>query len=151
MISIDTNVLLHSLNPDSAGHELAVRFLQENLGVSSVRVALTDYVLVELYVLLRNPAVMAKALSAKAARDLVTAYWDVPNVQRIENANVMDEVWKLAGSEDFARLQIFDARLALTLRQAGVTHFATANVKDFRGMGFTKVWNPLQIEMEGES
>jgi len=80
MISIDTNVLLYSLNPDSIWHEAAVRFLRKNLGVPTVRVAITDYVLVELYVLLRNPAVMAKALTAKAARDLVTAYWDVPNV-----------------------------------------------------------------------
>jgi len=25
----------------------------------------------------------------------------------------------------------------------GVTDFATANTKDFQGMGFLKVWNPL--------
>ena len=143
MIGIDTNVLLYSLNPDSIWHEAAVSFLLKNLGVPTVRVAITDYVLVELYVLLRNPAVMAKALTARAARDLVTAYWDVPNVLRVENANVMDEVWNLAGGKDFARRRVFDARLALTLKQGGVTEFATANVKDFEGWGFEKVWNPL--------
>ncbi len=108
-----------------------------------MRVVLTDYVLVELYVLLRNPAVMSQPLSAKSARDLVTAYWNIPNIMRIENANVMDEVWKLAGARDFARRRVFDARLALTLRHGGVTHFATSNVKDFQGWGFQKVWNPL--------
>jgi toxin-antitoxin system PIN domain toxin len=143
MISIDTNVLLYSLNPDSIWHEAAVDFLRQNLGVPSVRIAITDYVLVELYVLLRNPAVMAKPLSAQAARDVVTAYLDAPNVSRIENANVMDEVWELSGDRDFARRRIFDARLALTLRHGGVTHFATTNVKDFEGWGFEKVWNPL--------
>lgn len=35
------------------------------------------------------------------------------------------------------------ARLALTLRHHGVTEFVTANVKDFEGFGFTRVWNPL--------
>jgi uncharacterized protein len=143
MIGIDTNLLLYSLNPDSIWHGDAVSFLRQNFGIPAVRVAITDYVLVELYVLLRNPAVMAKALTAKVARDLVTAYWDVPNVVRVENANVMDEVWRLAGGKAFARRQIFDARLALTLRHAGVTQFATANVKDFEGWGFEKVWNPL--------
>ena len=39
--------------------------------------------------------------------------------------------------------QIIDARLALTLRHHGVTAFATANAKHFRGFGFAKVWNPL--------
>lgn len=27
--------------------------------------------------------------------------------------------------------------------QAGVTHFATVNRKDFEDFGFKKVWNPL--------
>lgn len=143
MISIDTNLLLCSLNPASAWHGKAVTFLQECLGNPVMQVVLTDYVLVELYVLLRNPAVMSQPLTAKAARDLVTAYWDIPTIMRVEHAHVMDEVWKLAGAKDFARRRIFDARLAMTLRQSGVTHFATANVKDFQGWGFQKVWNPL--------
>ncbi|WP_206170894.1 hypothetical protein [Phragmitibacter flavus] len=143
MISIDTNLLLYSLNPASSWHSSAVEFLQQHFGDPAKRVVLTDYVLVELYVLLRNPALMSQPLSAKSARDLVTAYWDIPNVMRIENANVMDQVWKLAGARDFARRRVFDARLALTLRQSGVTHFATSNVKDFQGWGFQKVWNPL--------
>jgi uncharacterized protein len=143
MIGFDTNLLLYSLNPTSGWHESAVNFLRQNFGVPSLRVAITDYVLVELYVHLRNPVVMAQPLSAQAARDLVTSYWKIPNVMRIENATVMDEVWALAGGEDFARGRIFDARLALTLRRGGVTHFATSNVKDFQGWGFEKVWNPL--------
>ena len=118
-------------------------FLRQNLGVPSVRVAIADYVLMELYIHLRNPVVMAHPLSAVAARDLVISYWKIPNVMRIENAPIMDGVWALAGGKNFARRRIFDARLALTLRHNGVTHLATSNVKDFQGWGFEKVWNPL--------
>lgn len=143
MIGIDTNLLLYSLNPVSEWHSRAMSFLREHLGVSSVRVAIADYVLVELYVHLRNPVVMARPLSAAAARDLVTSYWKIPNVMRIENAAVMDGVWALAGGREFARRRIFDARLALTLRHGGVTRLATSNVEDFQGLGFEKVWNPL--------
>jgi hypothetical protein len=143
MIGIDTNLLLYSLNPASEWHGGAVDFLRQNFGVPSVRVAIADYVLVELYTHLRNPVVMAQPLSGAAARDLVTSYWKIPNVMRIENAPIMDGVWALAGGKDFARRRIFDARLALTLRHCGVTHFATSNVKDFQGCGFEKVWNPL--------
>ncbi len=49
MISIDTNVLLYSLNPASAWHGKAVTFLQESLSNPAMQVVLTDYVLVELY------------------------------------------------------------------------------------------------------
>lgn len=143
MIGIDTNLLLYSLNPASAWHQTAVSFLQETLQRPNQRVVLSDYVLMELYVLLRNSAVMAQPLSAKDARDLVTAYWSIPAIMRVEHANVMDAVWKLAGAKGFARRRIFDVRLGVTLRQSGVTHFATANVKDFEGLGFEKVWNPL--------
>ena len=143
MISFATNLLFYSLNPGSIWHGAAVAFLQEQLSRPGMRVVLTDYVLVELYVLLRNPAVMAQPLSAKAARDLVTAYWDIPSVMRVEHAIVMDEVWEAAGAKAFARRRIFDAWLALTLRRSGVTHFATGNVADFQGWGFEKVWNPL--------
>jgi predicted nucleic acid-binding protein len=131
MISVDTNLLLYSLNPASEWHDRAVEFLRKTFGVPSVKMAITNYVMVDLNVHLRNPVIMAHPLSASKARDLVTSYLKIPNVMRIENANVMDRVWE------------FDARLALTLRRGGVTHFATANVKDFLGWGFQKVWNPL--------
>jgi len=36
-----------------------------------------------------------------------------------------------------------DARSALTMTAQGVTAFATANVQDYQGLGFRKVWNPL--------
>jgi uncharacterized protein len=143
MLGIDTNIFLYSLNPSSEWHKPAVEFLRENFGDQANRVAITDYVLVELYVLLRNPAVMSNPLTAVAARDLVTSYWKIPNVMRVENATVMDEVWSRAGNNEFARRRIFDTRLALTLLHSGVTHFATANVVDFEGLGFEKVWNPL--------
>jgi uncharacterized protein len=48
-----------------------------------------------------------------------------------------------AGQQGFASRRIFEARLAIALRSHGVTDFATANVKDFAGFGFAKVWNPL--------
>jgi uncharacterized protein len=143
MLGIDTNIFLYSLNPSSQWHKPAVEFLRENFGDQANRVAITDYVLVELCVLLRNPAVMSNPLTAVAARDLVTSYWKIPNVMRVENATVMDEVWSRAGNNEFARRSIFDTRLALTLLHSGVAHFATANVMDFEGLGFEKVWNPL--------
>jgi uncharacterized protein len=143
MLSFDTNILLYSLNPASIFHSQAIEFLEQRLGDPKQRVAICDYVLVELYVHLRNPIVMAVPLKAIAARDLVTSYWNIPNVMRVENANVMDEVWDLVAAANMARRRIFDLRLGLTLRHAGVTDFATANTKDFQGIGFTKVWNPL--------
>jgi len=49
-----------------------------------------------------------------------------------------------AAAPGFARRRVFDARLGLTLLHHGVTEFATANVKDFAGLGFQRVFSPLE-------
>jgi hypothetical protein len=58
--------------------------------------------------------------------------------------NLHEALWKSAAQTNFARRRIYDARLAMTLRQLGVTEFATANVKDFQGYGFQRIWNPIE-------
>ena len=45
---------------------------------------------------------------------------------------------------EIAYRRVYDHRLALTLCQHGVTEFATANVRDFEGLGLGRVWNPLK-------
>ncbi len=44
---------------------------------------------------------------------------------------------------DFAFRCLYDARSPLTMIAQGVTEFATVSVKDFDGLGFRRVWNPL--------
>jgi len=146
MLGIDTNILLYSLNPASKFHARAHAFLQSAFGDKTKDVAIADLVLVELYLLLRNETVMKKALGAPEAMQVISAYWKIPSVMRIEHATVMDRVWQAAGKKGFARRRIFDVRLGETLRHHGVTQFATANVKDFETLGFEKVWNPLEEE-----
>ena len=143
MIGIDTNILLYALHPGSSFNASAVRFLRTVFDSPSERVGITDYVLVELYNHLRNETVMRHPLSPKEASKVVMSYWKYKNVTRIESAPVMDRVWSFASKANFPRRRVFDVRLALTLHHHGVTEFATANVKDFRGLGFEKVWNPL--------
>jgi|GEM_PF-457969 len=53
------------------------------------------------------------------------------------------ELWRLSGRPGFARRRIHDVRTTLSLQAFGVTEFATANLKDFDGLGFDKVWNPV--------
>ncbi len=141
MISIDTNILLYAQNVDCVEHVPAFGFV----AACGIRddLAICELVLVELYLLLRNPAVLKQPLTADLAAATCMAYRTNPRWRLIENAPVMDQVWGLARHPQFARRRIFDARIALTLRHHGVTELATANVKDFEGFGFQTVWNPV--------
>ncbi len=141
MISIDTNLLLYGLNRDCPEHAAARGFLE---GLSARRdVAIAELVLVELYVLLRNPAVVRHPLEAPAAASLCQAFRRHPRWALLDTASVMDRVWTAAARPGTARRHIFDARLARTLLENGVRELATRNTRDFDGFGFTRVFDPL--------
>jgi predicted nucleic acid-binding protein len=138
--------LLYAYNPDAPLSARAARFLE--LVNPRDDVVLSEFTLVELCRLLRNPAVLSKPLSATDAVQVIAQYrqhprWRVTGFPAVDSTALHDELWGLASQSAFAFRRIFDARLALVLRAHGVTEFATANVKDFQGFGFKRVWNPL--------
>ena len=146
MISFDTNILFFAYAEDRPEHSMAKSFLDGHLRAEDV--VLSEFVLIEFYRLLRNPAILTKSLSPGEAVKVVETWRSHPRWRIVgfpdNSRQVHDELWNHAGRASFATRRIFDARLALILRQFGVTEFATANVKDFEGFGFTKVWNPLE-------
>lgn len=141
MISVDTNILLYAYNLDSPEQERAYRFLCDLSPREDVLIC--DLVLVELYILLRNPAVIEHPLTAGEATEVCRSYRRHPKWRLVENAPVMETVWELAGHHEFPRRRIFDARIALTLLHHGTTELATANTKDFQTFSFQRIWNPL--------
>ena len=142
MISVDTNILFYATFDDSIQYEKANGFLNE-LNNSESEVVLCELVLAELYILLRNPMVYKNPMTAKSAVAIIQNFRTHPRWRIVENAPVMEKVWELAATPSFARRRLFDIRLALTLQHHRITEFATANTKDFNGLGFNKVWNPL--------
>lgn len=146
MISFDTNLLLYSLNRDCAEYNDARAFFA-SLPTAPGAVAVCELVLVELYVLLRNPAVLKNPLNPTDAVSIIQTFRQHPTWALIDYpggaSSVMEEVWRLAGQPLVGRRVIFDARLALTLKHHGVTEFATRNDSHFGSFGFARVWNPL--------
>ena len=91
---------------------------------------------------IKTPLVPPKAKQEKVNSLLLQALLNKV-VPATSSKAIHNELWSLAAKPNFARRRIFDARTALTLTSFGVSEFATANTKDFKGMGFPKVWNPL--------
>jgi len=146
MLSIDTNLLFYGLASNLPEHP-ATRVFLESL-VAREDVAISEFVLLELYRLLRLPALHERPLGAAQAAAVIQRYrhhprWRIVGFPETGSPELHDELWSMASEPDFACRRIFDARLALTLRHHQVTEFATANVKDFEGFGFRRVWNPL--------
>ncbi|CAN5912677.1 type II toxin-antitoxin system VapC family toxin [soil metagenome] len=143
MLSFDTNIAVHAANSASTFHAKAAAFMQ-SLGQRK-DVAICELVLVELYLKLRNEKIFSRPLSAEQATAVCQTYRKNRSWILIESAPVMDEVWRQSSLGQFAFRRIIDLRLALTLRHHGVTEFATDNEKDFQGIGFNRIWNPLTV------
>lgn len=89
----------------------------------------------ELYCLLRNPALHAKPLSAREAKNVIDTIKSNPDwhiVDIPDNGLAMRAVWSAAGKDPFAFRKIFDVRIAETLKSYGVETFFTRNIRDFR-------------------
>jgi toxin-antitoxin system PIN domain toxin len=146
VITFDTNLLLYALNKDCSEHSDACAFFT-TLPTTPSAVVVCELVLIELYVLLRNPAVLKIPLTSAEAVSIVQAFRQHPTWALVDypgdTTTVMDGVWIRAFQPNLGHRAVFDARLALTLRHHGVTEFATRNEAHFSDFGFTRVWNPL--------
>lgn len=145
MLSIDANILLYAFNSASPWNGAAYAWLSSIQGQEDV--AISEFILAEFHGLLRNPAVLKRPLAANEAVEVIQAYRTHPRWRLIgfpiESRPLHDNLWERARGKDFAFRKLYDARSALTMTLQGVTEFATVNVKDFDGMGFRRVWNPL--------
>jgi uncharacterized protein len=145
--SLDANLLLYCYSQASPFHQKALEFVERLAGRDDV--AVSELVLVEFYTLLRNPAVLVNPLDEAGAVEVVQSYRHHPRWALLgfdpDSVGLHEELWTIAARKPFARRRIYDARLALSLRRQGIKEFATANVQDFEGFGFDRVWNPLDL------
>jgi predicted nucleic acid-binding protein len=147
VLSIDTNILFAAVEVSNASHEAAAAFLEEVDAREDI--VLSELVLLELYILLRNPAVLVRPLDAPKAVAVCQAFrvhprWQVLGLPN-ESRAFHDVFWPRLATQGFARRRAFDWRMALSLLQQGVDELATVNRRDFEGFGFRRVWNPLEV------
>ena len=147
MLSIDTNILLPAVETGDKAHGAAASFLQSLQDREDV--AVSEFILLELYGLLRNPAVLTRPHSAVTAAQVCEAFRAHPRWQLVgfppDSRRFHDQLWPHLREKGFARRRAYDLRTALSLLRNGVTEFATVNVKDFQGIGFARVWNPFSV------
>jgi hypothetical protein len=98
-------------------------------------------------VLLRNPVVVARPLAAARAAAICQGFRSHPRWQVLgfpqNSRELHDAFWPRLAQPAMARRLAYDWRMGLSLVRQGVDEFATAKPRDFQGIGFKRVWNPL--------
>ena len=102
MVSFDANLLLYGYSKAAPEHEPAHQFIQSLAEREDV--ALSEFVLTEFYLLLRNPAVLVHPLSAPEAVRVVQSYRQHPRWRIIgfpqTSRELHDELWKRAAARN---------------------------------------------------
>ena len=108
MTSIDANILLYSYSEASPHHAGAKAFL-ESLSQRD-DVALSEFVLSEVYLHLRNPAVLEKPLSPAEAVAVIQSYRQHPRWQVIgfppRSRDIHTALWKAAMNKVAPKLEV---------------------------------------------
>ncbi|MDF1741586.1 MAG: PIN domain-containing protein [Verrucomicrobiales bacterium] len=149
-LSIDTNLFIYAADPDSPYHSEARQFFSSIKSMPAGDVYVCGLVLTEIYMQLRNPAIFKKPYSNTQSVDFCRKLKSNPAWAYIDYSDVIFEKlmdFEHRKSRGFRR--VIDARIALTLRHHGVTYFATANVKNFKGFDFEAVINPITDPYSG--
>lgn len=108
MLSFDTNIAVHAANTSSPLHASAYDFIGSLAQRNDV--AISELMLVELYLKLRNAKIFPRPLGPAQAAASCEVYRANRAWMRVEAAPVMDDVWRLAGRRGFAIRRIIDVR-----------------------------------------
>ncbi len=143
MKSLDTNILLYSINTDCSEHTICRQLVDKALREKDSWIV-ADQVWFELYRLLRNPVVLQNPLTASQAAKTIDWYREKSGWLKCAWEPDMMKSLKLQWEEKtFTARRSFDAILAVTIKAHGVTDFYTRNTKDFESYNFFNVINPL--------
>ena len=144
MKSLDTNIMLYSINSDCSEHNICRQLVDKALQEKESWI-IAEQVWFELYRLLRNSTVLQSPLSASRAADTINWYREKSGwLQCAWEPDMMKDLKSQWEEEDFPARRSFDIILAVTLKTHGVKDFYTQNNKDFDNLEFFNVINPLK-------
>jgi predicted nucleic acid-binding protein len=141
--SIDTNILLYAVNADCSEHVQARELVDAALS-NPFEWIVADQVYFELYRLLRNPAVLERPLGAAEASSVIEYFRYRSGWSRCAwQLDHFDILLPYLRWEETRGIGVFDLVLAATLHDAGVTMLYTRNTRDFAGLDWFDVHNPI--------
>lgn len=141
--SIDVNLMLYGSDQSSPFYSRARAFL-ESCAENDEPLYVCYLTLMAYVRMSTHPRIFTNALTPDEAMGNVRGLAGLPHVRLIAERNGFLEIYREVTKSVPVRANLVpDAHLASILRQHGVSTLYTANVDDFRKLGFTDVRNPL--------
>ncbi|MCK5519507.1 MAG: hypothetical protein KAI81_00210 [Candidatus Marinimicrobia bacterium] len=145
MYALDTNILVYAHNSASPLHVPAKSFVERkmntfddngNLSICIPAQVLMEFMNVITWQRLEVPLTLAEAMK------VVQGYMKTRITLVYPQPTQLDTLMSLL-NQCTSRKKIFDIALAATLKDNWITGLYTVNVKDFKGLSFLDIKNPL--------
>ena len=143
-IFLDTNILVYSVEEDNPLHEEATNLINR-AGIGELSICLSPQIIGELYSTITNPRKIMKACQPDEAVDIATSIWEMDTVLKIfPKRETLVLTLELVKRYQLKSLDFFDAQIAATMLDNGVTTIYTVNEDDFAMFEEIKAVNPFK-------
>ena len=144
MVLLDTNILLYTLAQASPFHE-AARSLYRQVVDGALEACVSPQVLCEFVATCTDARRFQPVLSVERALHECRIFWEARSLRKIfPSAGAFETALGLIRRHRVSRQEVFDAFLAATMLDNGVTMIYTANAKDFLPFRELQVVNPFE-------
>ena len=139
---VDTNILVYAHNIDSPFFSSASNLFEEL--ITNGGFAVTPLILFEFYAVITNGRKIEKPLHPKDALAIVKDLIESQCVSILTSVNIENfEKWLRNYTDPVKRYQIYDAHIAFSMKQKGLSKIYTLNTEDFQKFDFIEPINPF--------
>jgi perosamine synthetase len=141
--TVDTNILVYAHNADSPFFPSARELIEQLIEQGGFTV--TSLILFEFYAVITDGRKIEKPLAPKDALAIIRDLVDSQRIGVLEsfNAKKIGE-WLRTYGDSITRYQIYDANIAFSMQQEGLSKIYTLNTKDFKKFDFIDPVNPFE-------
>jgi toxin-antitoxin system PIN domain toxin len=148
-VLFDTNILVFAFNEDSPKHGPSLALVQGVLN-GEIKGYISMQNLCELYAVITHPKKVPHPVDTRTARESVAALLGSPFIKISPTKRIYEKAFEIAGQAGMKKNQIYDAVLAATMLENGISAIFTDNTGDFKDIAGIKCLDPFKSSAAGE-
>jgi perosamine synthetase len=140
---IDTNILVYAFDGSSNYQTAALAFIENK--ISNDRLAIAEFSLLEFLAVITDGRKVKAPLLPKEAYAIITDFWHSESFCILSlSGDECRKMFEESSQKKMVRNTIYDFLIAYTCKINGIKTIYTANINDFKKLGFIQSINPFE-------
>ncbi|MEA3253900.1 MAG: PIN domain-containing protein [Chloroflexota bacterium] len=145
-VFLDTNILVYAVEEDNPLHNKATDLINRVI-TGELAICLSPQVIGEMYATITNPRRIKKVCRPDQAVDIAESIWNSNAILKIfARRQTLDLTLRIVKRLQLESADFFDAQIAATMLDNGITTIYTVNEKDFALFEEITAINPFRAD-----